>query len=162
MIMKSFILINSISAGVLYLISLTTELMFLGKIFIARIRKEDEIGDLIVFLFFSSNSSNILSYFTIKCLLELGFSKDSAIIGTLFWINNLSNFIEILALFVILFKLYKENGPKLKFHLYTYFCVWFGMLYFASIVNPEGYFDILFNPVNLIKKGSVQPSAAVP
>jgi len=150
MFTQGFLFLNLISGGILYSISVVSELLFVARIILAKLRKEEEIDNLIAFVFFSSNTSNFFSYFMIKCWLELGFSKSSIIITILIVINNLSNLMEIVGFFAIIFRMYKKHRSKLKFYFYTYFCVWFATLYFASLINPNGYFNIFFNPMSLV------------
>ena len=150
MFTQGFLFLNLISGGILYSISIVSEFFLVFRIIFTELNQEKEVDSLISSVFFCSNTSNFFSYFIIKCWLELGFSKSSNFISILIIINNISNFIEISGFFIIVFKMYKKYGSKLKFYFYTYFCVWFAILYFASMINPNGYFNIFFNPMSLV------------
>ena len=147
---QGFLFLNLISGGILYSISLVSEFFFIFRIILAELHHEKETDNLIRYLFFCSNTSNFFSYFVIKCWLELGFSKSSNFISTLIIINNISNFIEIAGFFIIVFKMYKKYGFRVKLYFYTHFCIWFAILYLASLMNPSGYFNIFFNPISLV------------
>lgn len=154
-LMKPIFLFNFFSGFTLYSLSLYHEGAFLLKIMRMRFTRDDNIDKVIPLIFFSSNTSNFFAYFVMKCWLGMGLSENGIFVDSLVLISNISNCVEILGFAYIIRKMYQVSGITIKFLVYSYLSLWFTIMFFISIINPNTYFNVFCNPAALLSKNDM-------
>lgn len=120
-----------------------------------RFVKDDNIDKVVPLIFFSSNASNFFAYFVMKCWLGIGLPEDSIFVDSLIIISNISNCVEIAGFAYIIKKMYQISGITIKFLIYFYLSIWFTVMFFISIANPNTYFNVFCNPAALLSKSDM-------